>query len=444
MLTPVNNPKRLKSKRHKKDRMRLGIALIITALYIAFFTAARPVFVHWGWPIPMRTTNHIGVGLTFICMVSGVCLYVPYIFYSAPFTKSFRRKITWWFLAIFVLFIMGYLRTNSIFSALSEFLVFTYLGIFFVLAGDDIFWHQLLKHLTLLFYLGVFLILLFFNTPLSPIVHDNPNSFLENNETSLRFTWSIGYYLRPLISIGILIGMAGMVRPKLDYMKGIQIASLLFYFFIEVGIFKFRSQSIIAMLTIASFYLLKPLLSQKIRPSKNSLFLFLSILAFGVFINTQSWRQFKERTTGGPSGQGILTSRIQEATAFFNDIGIDILWGRGLGGGFNASDVFWDAANWTTLHFGILIFVLKGGLVFLIFFLSFLKTPKHKTSWYTNPFNLIAALLFPIVLLKIMLLPFLLAPEGIFSILPVGFIIGRISLKSPNKLNCNYEYHDIL
>ena len=80
-----------------------------------------------------------------------------------------------------------------------------------------------------MFYTAVLFIFLFYDTPML-----NANDIANNENTiqvisSQRYTWSIGYYLRPLISSGLLIGIYGLNQAKWGLLKFFQVMSLIFY-----------------------------------------------------------------------------------------------------------------------------------------------------------------------------------------------------------------------
>jgi hypothetical protein len=233
-----------------------------------------------------------------------------------------------------------------------------------------------------------------------------------------------------LISSGLLIGIYGLNQAKWGLLKFFQVMSLIFYFACDVAIFQFRSTGIFIILAI-----LIPLFFPSFRKNKTKIeaFIFFGVLGALIlyyYTSTSSWVDLQYRIYSG-SQNGLFNSRINELKAYLSDMKWMILIGRGLGGTYDASSVFYGASHWSTIHFGILIFTLKGGLPFFFLFINFIKTGwlKRNPLWYKNPFNFNAIILLPVYCLRLTTIPLLLAPESLFIIFPFVFIFARLGRK---------------
>jgi hypothetical protein len=325
-------------------------------------------------------------------------------------------------LALYGSLVMG----NAWNSVGIEALSFAYMGVYLLLGVDDKFWHAINPHLTILFYLSAAAIFLYFEVPMVQIIEEG---YAERYGDVNRYAYTIGSSLRPLLGAGLLLGIWGLVRRDTGTWKYAQAPAPFVYFAVEAGIFKFRSAAGFVLLGVLSFLLLRPLLERRIRVSRVVWVLLIVAAAGGYFVTTESGAILGQRTFEDTQNEKPFDSRIRELEAFVVDLKWEIVTGRGLGGSFDASDLFQSPGSerWTTMHFGIVVFALKGGLVMLAIFLSFVLPAFRRRAawWYQNPCNLSAALLLPVYLIFILLNPFLLAPEGLMLNAPLMLILSR-------------------
>jgi hypothetical protein len=308
------------------------------------------------------------------------------------------------------------------------------MGVFLLLGVDDRVWYGLDKHLTVVCYVGAALIVLYYQEPLPEFYGVHIGDLLEPGEPLINFrsTNSTAILLRPLIGPALLLGMRGLVRRDGGVWRIAQIAALPVFFACEVGIFKFRSEAIFCALTIISFLLLRPLLEKRLRPTMSVILLSVALLGLGYYVSTESFQLFANRQVVETTGP--LDYRLQELEACRTDLGWQLLVGRGLGGTFDVSSVrvgVEGADKWMTLHFGLAVLMLKGGVLLLAMFLSFVLPGLwvRGRSWYANPLNLTAALLVPIYLISFIINPIALSPDALLSILPAMMILSRFGTR---------------
>jgi len=130
-----------------------------------------------------------------------------------------------------------------------------------------------------------------------------------------------------------------------------------------------------------------------------------------------------------------LSHRFSESEAFFKDMnGLDLVVGRGMGGWYRgpywAHGLFYNGEwQWSANHFGILGFVLRGGVLLLAFMASFvipIFLPKPH-GWYENEYNLAALVLAPVLIVNVLVNPILFLPDAFFNLLITGFCLARFS-----------------
>ena len=320
-----------KAKRYTKSDVRArdlpGMRWFILSLYVAFVSAARPVLTLSGWPLPMQFSNHIGIALTFLLMGIGTYRYLITQKVHLLYRKSYLMKTKIWFALLVMLACYGIFRRNEFLYVIREMIVFSYIGVFLLFGGDDRFWQVMVKHLTILFYAGCLLIFVFFQVPMASI-EELGKDIGALTLVGERYTWSVSYYLRPLIATGLLIGMWGLIGREGRTWKIFQIPAWFLFFACEVGLFKFRAAAGFVILAVLSYILLKPYLEQRLRLGIPLIFLSLCFVAFTYYISTQSWELVINRVAESRQGEGIFGSRLAEFHAYMSDMGLMVLAGR--------------------------------------------------------------------------------------------------------------------
>jgi hypothetical protein len=405
-----------------------GMQWIIIAFYAGFFTAIRPILIYWGFPLQIRTINYLGTGVTFSLLSFGIYRYVVKEKISDLYTREYLLKLKAWFIIVFVMFAYGFYLKNTFLTITTDFILYFYMGMFLLIGGDDRFWRIIIKHLTILFYAAVVLMFFFINVSMIPYKDESYN-YRQLYMMDDRYTMSVSYYLRPLISSGLLIGMWGLVHGDKKW-RFMQVLTWAFYFAYEVGFFQFRAGFIFITMAIFSFLLLRPLLEKRSRVNFTYVFIVLFLLSFAYYTTTEYWSNFSERFDLNQKVTGIFSGRFEELDAYITDLGWKVVVGRGMGGTFDASTVSWTSGAyvWSTLHFGILIYTLKGGVLFLFLFLSIFFMPlikRRKSCWYHEPYNLAAILIFPVYFVQYLINPIFAGPESIFFHLPIMMVLSR-------------------
>ena len=409
-----------------------GMRCILLGFYATAFTLCTPIFYYFSIPVPLRYINLFGWSIVFVIVVMGTIMYVRSLNLRLLYRKSHLVKVKIWFFLTVILTVYGFILGTPLDDIGKEMIAFSYIGIFLLFGGDDRFWYIAIRHLMILFYIGVVLSLLFIKVP-APILTYSGITFDLADPINFRYTNSIGYLFRPLIMSGIFLGMWGLVRRNGGVSRILQIFALFFFLLINVFFFQFRSVALLVLIGGLGFLLVRPLLERRVRLGISAIFLSLVILGFIYYTTTESFEMFMERGFIKYNKLIIFNSRQAELDAYVSDIGWGALIGRGLGGTFDASSVYGQlygyerGARWATMHYGILGFTLKGGSLCLLSFASFLWPgfSLRRSTWYQNPRNLTAALLFPIYLISFILNSISLSPAMIIVFASSMMVMAR-------------------
>lgn len=417
--------RRAKEFQRSRPRSQFGRLLILLGFTILFFTAIRKLFFVMGIPIPMRLVSQLGGISAFFSFVVGMRLY------TANSTARLRTiqvvKIRLWQVLLVALFAYGIARGNSPTGAGKELIALWFFSTLWITGIDDEIWTVATKSLTVVFYVAA--VLIFLTTDIvAPVTTEAGTADADYQFIGSRRTNTLAFQFRPLISSGIFLGIWGMLHRGGKGWKVLQVVAFFVAFAIQVGLFKFRSSSGMFALLILSFIILRPLFDSRRRIVLTASLAATSAVGAIAFCFTESGRQLLFRFLD-PEGHPILGSRFDEIKVYFKQVGLEAFIGRGLGGYFDAREAIKkeSAAQWLTLHFGILVFSLKGGVAMLCLFVSILMAairirPK---SWFANPCNLTAVVYFPVLIVQFMTVPFGLSPDSLLSYFPPMLVLSR-------------------
>jgi hypothetical protein len=315
-------------------------------------------------------------------------------------------------------------------ALVKEFITLNMYVVFLILGVSDRFWLKIAKPMTLIFYLGAILVVLFADTA-AVVTSEMGTEQLDLDSLGSRNQHSLGYRLRPLLGAGLFLFIWGVVNPQAGMWKLLQLGALPVMVLLSVGIFVFRGSAIMAAAAVVMVLVVRPMLETRNRPNLTALLLAGCTLGAYGYSQTEAFEKLTRRAVEQTQREGLFTSRIAEYEAYVADMEWDVVTGRGLGGAYDASGVMKSerAHIWQTTHFGLLVFSLKGGILMTIVFLSFLL-PACKirdAAWYQNPMNLTAALYLPIILANYIFNPIYLAPESIFGAMAIMMSLSRFA-----------------
>jgi hypothetical protein len=321
-------------------------------------------------------------------------------------TQVHLVKIVLYTFLLMVLLLYGFLRGNIANVIVHDSIFCFSIGIFLILGTDDKFFHTITKFLTVVFWAAFIMCLLTYDMPRANMLSFEKNTaFFEIG----RFADSIAFtFYRPYIQLALPLFIYGWLE-KTSRWHYPQILSLVGYVLVNVMIFKFRGALVFAALVSVAAILMPGSLSRKLK------MLFLAVIAIGLvlgWMNTKGGAVFTQRIDKFDTSKKVVQYRIPEAERYFEVMGNEWLWGRGLGASYKYDNSAWGR-NRTGVHIGWVTFTLKGGLPLLIVILSFyfawINKPRGRlrhdsfyttawfwipiafVNWIVNPISIIAA-----------------------------------------------------
>lgn len=412
----------------RTDRLP-GMQAIVLSLYLFGFENCRYALYHWGIPLSLRLTSEIGSSIAFLLFMHGTAVYLKRYPPRVTSSASQYTRVVLWLYLIGGLAFYGLARGNPLNSVGHEAIVLSIMGVTLFLGTDDRAWYAVDKHLTILFWLGVVLLI-------------TPNLYValpevkgaEFVDVSDRFSGTIASLLGPLTASGLFLGVWGLVSNRCGIWKVLQVLAPVASVGIYAGVFLFRSAAAYFLITLVSCLVLRPLLERKVRLVASVLIILAIVPAVAFYSLTESADRLMQRVNGEISGEnGLFGERVAEVKACVSDLGWETVIGRGLGGTFDASGIYIyeSAKQWGTMHFGVLVFGLKGGILLMWTFIGFVVPGMRirKRVWYQNPCNMTATLLSPVSFLGIATGPFSLIPEAAIAYLPLMLMLARFGRK---------------
>jgi hypothetical protein len=404
----------------------LGRWLILTIM-LAMVMISRELFQWQHIPIPQRI---LASGFSFLvlgslAMASIQASRTQYL----PSLHGFKGRLV--ILTVWVVWLAawGAFRGNFPNMVAKESVGFLMLALLLLLGRSDFVWERSRTPLIVAAYVGFVLILLTLHIP------GYATGFEGTKELDVRYDTrhlaTIGATISAIMPAGLLLGAWGLVRQRTDWVRILLLGSLGMYVFTLVVLFEFRG----AVATVAELlcvYVLLSVVRRKIRP--RTVFALIVVVGIGLALAYRTGvvaainQRFSERG-------GLFQSRIDETNAFLKDMGsLDYLVGRGMGGWYNGPSwrsvmVINGQRYWYGNHFGFLSWVLRGGVPFLLFAVTFvipLGMPKQQ-EWYQNEYNLAAVVLAPVLVFNILINPVDFGPDAFFVLLTWGFCFARFS-----------------
>jgi hypothetical protein len=240
---------------------------------------------------------------------------------------------------------------------------------------------------------------------------------------------TVGYKVGDTLGFWPLVFILGYLRPRMDFWKMLSIAAALGWIGLQIH-FQKRAPFARGMVYVAIAVAIIPFLQKRLKLGTALLFLLAIISFLLVMQRGVSFQRLMVRYEEDPSL--FESSRYMEARSMLDDLhGAEWLYGKGMGGGFQ-SPWSWsvrrleDPDASMTLHVGLLMPLLKGGLFLSIIFYAFFFPlfTRKPPGWYGSRWNVAAMAIAPVVLV------FLLAEGGALTgstmdPLMVGIILAR-------------------
>ena len=184
-----------------------------------------------------------------------------------------------------------------------------------------------------------------------------------------RHTRSLGYIMKQYLNAMPLFFTLGVfLRRKMSaILRILYLATIIPHIYLLIYVFKFRTGMWVVVMTMM-LTMWNSIKSKKVVGA----IIGVLVLAIGAILYTgKDADLFRERVEASMSGRG-LTGMLQDARA--REFGImmrefslvEKIFGRGFGGHYDASEMFWQGYEWSTIHMGFFIGMLYGGIFFLI------------------------------------------------------------------------------
>jgi len=406
-----------------------GLRWVLAAIYLWFVVFFRAVLYVAGINVDLRLLSQVGYSAVSILIIIGLYKYSVSGAPASIQKPGFSLRLYAWLLFVFVLMAYGIVRENQLDLVVKEADACLYVYAALVMGIDDRFWRGIEKPLTYLFFLSALLVILYSAVPDVTVTADLVNQDT-TEEISARHIETLGYAFRPATFAGYLVGVWGLAARKKSWWTRFQTSALFVVFICDVGLFAHRSVAIELFLIYILSITFVPLLTRRAINFKKLLMVTLLMVSGAIyFLSTSAGELLVVRFTGQAEREGLFGSRNEEIQAFSKDMGWELAVGRGLGGTFDesAQTDLPERAAWPVLHYGIMVWLLKGGVLMLLLFCSFcaVRFWGMPRDWYMNPYNLTAAILIPVYLSEFVSDPLNLSVEGMPFLLATMMCFAR-------------------
>jgi hypothetical protein len=396
---------------------------------VAVMMLGRQLIWRFGLRLDLRVIAGILAVLT-LGLVAMAARRVQQFQAPLPPMHAHGGRLFFLFLWVMVLTASGLFHNNLPTDAIKSAVALLMLILMLYLGRYDAVWRAIRKPLIITFYAGAVLLLLTFRLP--HVVTTLEGSQEKVSQWDARNIDTIGYSVRPVLEIGLLLAAWGLVQRRTDRWRILQLCALPVVFAIDVLIFAFRSSALSLVGIVMTFTLLLPMAQKRLRPGVVVAVLFSGLTLLALASPTHSFQRFIKRFS---QEQGVFDARLSESRALFEQLdGIDILVGRGLGGWYEGpswapAPLLHGVRHWQATHLGFLQFVLVGGIPFLLLASSFVVPVifRKPPGWYSNEHNLAAFLLAPTLIVQIVLNPVSFDPDGFFVFFTWAFCFSRFA-----------------
>jgi len=328
-----------------------------------------------------------------VFLLSGIVSIVRHKLYLLECTRGHLARVVLYTFLLTALLLYALVRGNMINAVIHEVILFYSFAIFLILGVNDSACRSIIKLLTIVFWSAFILSLLTFT-----IVGPSAGVIPEIEDNYGRYRNSIAYgYFRPFIQLGLPLFICGWLE-RTSRWHYLQILSLVGYLVINVILFKFRGALALSVIVVLVALVMPSSISQKLK----LLCLTLIIVIFASsWIYTGDGVIFMKRLNKFDDSNKVVDYRLPETKAYFEKMGYEWLWGRGLGGTFYGRVTFnpKDPINMRTgVHIGWVSVTLKGGVPLLFTMLTFFGAwiRKNKKGLQRAPYYTAAKFWIPI------------------------------------------------
>lgn len=406
--------------------------MLLFSLILTAFSVSHPLFIGvLGRGIPFLFT---GAGYAALPVLMLAWFSYRHSSQSAPWETGMKFRTILLASAIGLLTLFGWLNGNTMRHVFDDAWCYIYF-LFAILLGtrDDV-WEDIERPLLAMFCVSFALVI--WGLSLDRGVLSNTGGIMLVSDAGAERRWirTAGYEFGRVLGFWPLVVMMNYFRRG-TRAKAIGVLIIVAFLCLQV-VFQKRAPFVRTIL-YATVLIIFPLVNRRqASPASAISVIFALGLTLFTISTTDVFRQLIGRyVSDDPVAE---SSRILEARSLLADLDWhEYIYGRGMGGYFFPPED-WDAGNVeiapgvmgrTALHVGILVPVLKGGLVFwTIVYCFFLPALFRRAKvWYSNRYNMCALAILPVYMASQVIEG---APgiPNIFDALMVGLAAGRIGL----------------
>ncbi len=407
-----------------------GAGWLVAALYLNAVVVLRNVLYVSGIFENVRLVSQVGAVLVLACLIASLLSKPDSP--RPPFAAASQvsKKLVAWFSLLALQASAGLLRSNNLLQIGRELFVLSAFGLLCLLLQRPGMWTAIRGHLLVIVSFAAALIPLFWDTP-NPIVTQSDTHYDPNALLSSRRVNTVGFMINEIMSVAPILALTALFeRPT--FKTSIAVFYGLLAYTYTILIFQFRSAAVVLLLLLVTIGLYALRAGRRVSPVALFAGLCMAIAIALYVVSGQDLLQLSDRVKGldrTDATETLLSSRLLEAQALLESLHpVEYVIGKGLGGTYDAYAVIgleW-ATRWPTVHFGVLVFLLKGGLMFVAVYL-WLAIGTIR-AWLKRANDIpVAAAYVPVLLFTSFLNPFPLTMDNLFTWLPLAVCIATCS-----------------
>lgn len=417
-----------------KARSRhLAHRLLLLALILTTFSVSHTLVIG----VLGRGIPNLFTGAGYLALPVLILAWMKYREACAPAVveMGMKLRLVLFSLAIGALAIYGLMRGNAARHVFDDTWVYVYLMFAILLGMRDEVWEDLQRPLVVLFCVSFALTLWGLSLDRGVMTASGGVVLVSDIGDDRRWIRTAGYEFSRVLGFWPLVVMMHYFRRGSARSQAIGIAVIVAFLCLQV-VFQKRAPFVRTIL-YAAVLVLFPLINRR-RASLAGAMAVVAAIALTIFAasTTDVFRQLMSRYVS--DDPVVESSRLLEARALLADLTWpEYIFGRGMGGYFYPPED-WDAGNVEVapgvlarlaLHVGILVPLLKGGIVYWAIVYSFFLSAFRPRSgeWYSNRFNMCALAILPVYIASQVIEG---APgiPNIFEALIIGLAAGRLGL----------------
>jgi hypothetical protein len=286
----------------------------------------------------------------------------------------------------------------------------------------DVIWEDMYKPLVILFWIFFIPVVLGVNFPRLNLIEEGSVDHIMKTIGFLPGTASIAYEMYPILDFFPIVFVLSVVRKKIDIWKILGLCTILGYLGLHIY-FQKRAPSIRALTYIFSafciFQIAKPSMMRMMKSIIPAIIGFILLISFvpidGLVNRLNKSGEDKSRQT---EARVMLTQLEPQEWIFGRGFGGYYISSAKLGLIYNLEFPSGEVGS-TFTHIAFVYFILKGGILFLLFHLLLIAPLIYRVidrKWLKNKYNFTAAVILPVYCLFLLI-------EGPFS---TGAVFGGV------------------